>query len=144
MAESNGIGFNINALSGRPESDVNAYKNSLNKTIASVSLVEDGNGELHINFIDGTTLVLFDDDRSCCESRYMTTDDVLADFAGATFNGVEIAEGPDVEGVYETHEQQFLKVSTSKGVFTMVTHNQHNGYYGGMYIRARVSTAKEL
>ena len=40
----------------------------------------------------------------------------------------------DVEEEYETHEVQFLEIKTSKGIFTMSTHNEHNGYYGGFAI----------
>ena len=34
------------------------------------------------------------------------------------------------------HEVQFLNIETSLGIITFETHNEHNGYYGGFYIKA--------
>lgn len=59
------------------------------------------------------------------------TDDELNDFVGAKFIKAEIVDGPDLETGDSCHEQQFLLIDTSLGTFTMVTHNEHNGYYGG-------------
>jgi len=67
----------------------------------------------------------------------MRTDDDLTEFVGTKFLGVEIKEAPSIEGEYgEQHEVQFLEVKTDKGVFTMASHNEHNGYYGGFSIVA--------
>jgi hypothetical protein len=41
----------------------------------------------------------------------------------------------------EEHEAQFLIVHTNRGDFTMVSHNIHNGYYGGFAIQARRAKA---
>ncbi|MDC6673798.1 hypothetical protein OEZ80_25875, partial [Leclercia adecarboxylata] len=82
----------------------------------------------------GNWLVIRDDGQSCCESRYMSTDDDLSSFVGATFLGCEIEDGPH-EADDPDHETQFLIVSTSLGKFTVVNHNEHNGYYGGFSIR---------
>jgi hypothetical protein len=35
------------------------------------------------------------------------------------------------------HETQFLIVDTTKGSFTIVNHNEHNGYYGGFGLVAQ-------
>jgi hypothetical protein len=94
-------------------------------------------GGLVIDFIDSTGIVLFDDGRSCCENRYVHTDDDLAAFTGAVFLGCEIREASNVPDEYGDHEVQFLLVHTSLGVVTIETHNEHNGYYGGFYLRAR-------
>lgn len=51
-------------------------------------------------------------------------------FVGARWLGVEERDGPDMEGG-EVHETKFIIVRTSKGEFTVVNHNEHNGYYGG-------------
>jgi len=32
------------------------------------------------------------------------------------------------------HEVQFVLITTSLGVFTMATHNIHNGYYSGFSV----------
>jgi hypothetical protein len=128
-----GMGF-ILGHTYRDPGQFNLYKNALGKTIASVHLDEE-ESELRFKFTDGTGLKLFDDGQSCCESRYMTTDDDLTYYAGAKFMGVEIKEAPDIEDEEgDVHEVQFLEVKTDKGVFTMATHNEHNGYYGGFDI----------
>ena len=66
----------------------------------------------------------------------MMTDDSLEDFIGSVLLDAEIKDGPEIECEWDVHEQQFLIVSTDKGEFTMVTHNEHNGYYGGFWIQA--------
>jgi hypothetical protein len=82
---------------------------------------------------------LFDAGQSCCEHRYMRTDDDLKSFIGAELVDAEISNAPDQVDEYgETHEIQFLRVKTSKGLITISNHNEHNGYYGGFAIRAAV------
>jgi hypothetical protein len=131
-----GISVLLNYLSGNEET-VAAYQATLGKTIERVWMEEGDPGLLRFLFTDGTGAQVFDDGRSCCETRYMTTDDNLGDFAGATFLGIVLRKGPDIEGDYSDHEQQFLLVNTSLGTFTMVTHNEHNGYYGGFAVVVR-------
>ena len=128
-----GIGVMINHLAGNADS-VDAFTAAMNKTIAALSL--GGDDALHFTFNDGSKIKLFDDGQSCCESRYMRTDDNLADYVGAQLLGAEIKEAPSIPAEYEEHEVQFLEVRTSKGCFTMASHNEHNGYYGGFSIRA--------
>jgi hypothetical protein len=111
------------------------------ETLASVSL---GPGEfggegqrLVFRFVSGGGFYLYDDSYP---TRYMTTDDDLAAFVGATFTGAEVRPAPDsYEPEYdqgEWHDIAFLVVFTSLGEFTCETHNWHNGYYGGFSIRA--------
>ena len=99
--------------------------------IERVRVTED---HLTITFANGARLVLTDEGQSCCEHRYMSCDDDLPSLAGGYLDAVELAEGPDIEGGCDCHETMFLKVRTSKGDFTVVTHNEHNGYYGGFDI----------
>ena len=89
------MGVMLGMLGGN-ESSVNAIKGSLGKKIASVELTDDA---LRMGFEDGTTLVLKDEGQSCCEARYMRTDDTLADFVGAVFTGVEVADAPSLVGL---------------------------------------------
>lgn len=126
-----GFGVMIGMLSGNA-STVAAHQSREGKEIAGISLVDD---RLRIRFTDGFTLVAADEGQSCCEHRYMTTDDKFEDFVGGTFIGMEIKEAPTISGEYDEHEIQFLEVKTSKGEFTMASHNEHNGYYGGFYIQ---------
>ena len=133
-----GMGVMINMLGGN-EDTVKAFQSRVGKTIESIQLADN---TLKFLFDDGTKLNLRDDGQSCCESRYMTCDDDLTVYTGATLDGAEIADAPDTsstcEDGYGEHEVQFLKVKTSKGVFTVETHNEHNGYYGGFWIVASV------
>lgn len=117
-----------------------AINNSIGKIISSAELLSDD--RLYISLNDGTTLVVFDDGQSCCEHRYMRTDDDLSAAAGSKFLGVEVKEAPDIEGDGDgTHEVRFLEIQTDRGCFTMASHNEHNGYYDGFIIRAYEVTA---
>ncbi len=94
---------------------------------------------LKMTFVDGTAL-LFEDRGQCCEERWMHTDDDLSTFAGATYYGYEVAAVPDPpdpldRDICEVHEMQFLNIRTSRGVLTIETHNEHNGWYGGFDLR---------
>jgi hypothetical protein len=129
-----GVGVMIAELSGN-EGSVKAFASCIGKKIKRVWLEEDA---LKFTFEDGTNLELFDDGQSCCESRYMRTDDNLDDYAGAELVSAQTVTGPDVPGEYDAHETEFLEVYTSKGSFKMVSHVEHNGYYGGFAITARL------
>jgi len=128
-----GLGVMLGMLSGNEET-VNVLKSSLGKTISNIELVDD---KLRFTFTDNSKIVLFDDGQSCCESRYMTTDDDLPFFKDCTFDDIEIRDAPNLPYEYGDHEVQFLLITTSKGIFTMETHNEHNGYYGGFLVVAR-------
>ena len=82
-------------------------------------------------------MTLLDEGQRCCEHRWMSTDDDLKYFVGSKLQSVEVKEGPDIEYEYGYHETCFLVVTTSLGSFTCVTHNEHNGYYGGFMITAK-------
>ncbi len=108
------------------------------------------NDELHMHFDDGT-LIIRDSGQSCCESRYMTCDDDLAEFSGAHFTGLkmktheELPNQPDEDGYTssDTHEVQWVEIMTSKGCITLASHNEHNGYYGGFDIDAEFKRNEE-
>lgn len=87
-------------------------------------------GKLWIAFESGRGLTLFTES-DCCANHYLHTDDNLDYYVGAELRGMEVLEGPDIAEDYEVHEQQFLNIHTSRGVFTITCHNEHNGYYGG-------------
>ena len=131
-----GLGVMIKMLGGNAKT-VNAFQSSIGKVISSVVLTHED--ELHLKFEDGTGLKLWDGGQSCCESRYMRTDDNLEEYIGATLIGGELKDAPNVsdDDEYGEHEVQFLEIQTSKGPLTMASHNEHNGYYGGFYIEAR-------
>ncbi len=135
-----GIGAMLGALGGNEES-YNAWQKANNNTITSMKLEPEsngGDGALKITFADGVVISLMDCGRSCCESRYITTDDNPDDFTDAKLLDIESTSAPEENDEYgEPHEQEFVRLKTSKGTFTLCTHNKHNGYYGGFHIVLR-------
>jgi hypothetical protein len=113
---------------------IKILEESKEKKIAALSITEEE--ALHFTFEDGSKIRVFDDGQSCCEHRYMRTDDVLENFVGATLVEIELRNVPNENSPddYDEHEIQFLLVTTSKGVFTVANHNVHNGYYGGFVL----------
>lgn len=134
-----GVGAMLSDLGGNEDS-VAAFKAALGKKVSALRIDDEangGDGALVFGFDDGSGLLLQDDGRSCCESRYMKTDDDLGAFVGSVLLGAEVRPGPTEKSEWDDeHETAFLIVSTDRGEFTVVTHNQHNGYYGGFAIRA--------
>lgn len=136
-----GMGVMIQNMMGN-EKTVNAIKTSLGKVIKKVWLDEVSVGDC-INYLrfeleDGSQLSLYDAGQSCCESRYMRTDDNLDEYAGDVLLDFELKDGTpsNEDDSYGEHEIQFLDVKTNNGVFQMANHNEHNGYYGGFSIQA--------
>ena len=125
-----GVGYLLGMLGGNEET-VKAHKNAQGKTISAISFSEE---RLVLSFSDDTGIKIWDDGQSCCEHRYMTSDDDIQNFVGTKFLNAEIREAPNVEDEYGCHEVQFLLINTDKGTFTIETHNEHNGYYGGFWI----------
>lgn len=123
----------IERLGGNLES-VEAFKAGVGKTITDVTL---DNESLALRFTDGSGICFYDNGQSCCESRYMRTDDNLKDFIGGTFDNAVIKDAPPIPYEYGDHEVQFLEIQTSKGQLMMSSHNEHNGYYGGFSIVVR-------
>lgn len=131
-----GLGVMLSIFSGSTNRTENAIKLCLGKTIAGIR--KDGD-TLKFQFDDGTLLDLWDDGQSCCESRYLTCDD-KADFdqwKGAKLVKIETVPGPDIDGGSEHHETEFLNVETDRGLIQCVSHNEHNGYYGGFSVVAK-------
>ena len=111
---------------------VSFFSNMIGGTISNLELNED---YLHFEFTDGAILNIYDDRQMCCEKRYMTTNDDLLYYIGSILIDTEVVKAPYIEDDPDTvHEVAFLKVKTTNGVFTIETHNEHNGYYGGFDI----------
>ena len=129
------LGAMIRRVFGNQNSG-NALAESLNKQISKLTLED---AALRFTFTDGTKIQLTDMGQSCCESRYMRTDDDPSYYVGAILLDAEIKEvpnGPDESYIGGEHEVQFLEIKTDKGSFTCACHNEHNGYYGGFAIEA--------
>jgi hypothetical protein len=127
-----GIGVIINELIGH-EDTVRLYNESLGKKIIEAELDKIDN-RLIIAFEDGNRIAIFDDGQSCCENRYMTTDDDLLFLANTKLVDIQLEDAPNVEDEFGEHEVQFLIIKTDKGDITLETHNEHNGYYGGFAV----------
>lgn len=108
------------------------------KTLLRVALVDD---VLELSFTSGE-IIAIQDHSSCCETRYMRTDDALHEYAGAVFLSADISPVGEVfrqelEAMYRKddddrcHEVEFFRIATSKGDICFACHNEHSGYYGG-------------
>ena len=126
-----GLGVMINMLCGNRGAE--HLKEALGKTIANIKI--EGESKLRFKFDDGSAIQIRDAGQSCCEHRWMHTDDDLNYFTGTTLMDAELREGPTVGFEYEPKESEFLIITTSKGQFTIVNYNHHNGYYGGFWIQ---------
>lgn len=113
-----------------------SIKRAIGKTITSLKMSDD---TLTLTMHDGTNVRLCDTGQDCCEHRYMTTDDTLADFEGAELRGAEVASGGSRDDGSECHDIEFLRINTDRGDLVIANHNEHNGYYGGFSIRARLT-----
>ena len=121
-----GIGAMIHHLSGGSEHSASEF---YGKKITAASLSDE---RLHLTLDDGQTIAIWDNGQSCCESRYMRTDDDLQSLVGHTLTRIEAKEGPTETGEYDDeHEICFVEIGTDDGFVTIANHNEHNGYYGG-------------
>lgn len=85
-----------------------------------------------INFEDNVCIDIYDNGQSCCERRYMHTDDDIKWLIGKTLVGISEKEVKKTTGEYgDPHEIVFLEIMTNDGAVTFSNHNEHNGYYGG-------------
>lgn len=93
-------------------------------------------------FHEHRTLVIADNGQSCCERRYMVCDDDLSGHEGGSLVAINTdapgSQPDEEEDSYGCHEVRFVKVQTTKGSFTLCTHNEHNGYYGGFSIEVKL------
>lgn len=130
-----GIGAMLHQLSGGSEHNPSEY---FGKTIVSAELKDE---RLLIGFDDGKKIHIYDDGQSCCESRYITTDDDLSSLVGGKLVNIEAKDGPEIQGEWgESHEQVFVEVRTDKAFVTLCNHNEHNGYYGGFCLTIKEVT----
>ena len=133
-----GLGVMVKAISVGDEDTRQAILSSFNKTITNAVIIEDN---LYINFDDNIALRVWDGGQSCCEHRYMTCDDNLEEYSGTKL--INVQAKPATYTVDEewgnSYETMFLEFETTNGVFTIVNHNSHNGYYGGFWVEAEVT-----
>ena len=119
-----GLGAMIHYMGGGSKEDPADF---VGKTVTAV----DFNSERLLLWLDNSFCIkVFDNGQSCCESRYMTTDDDPHSIVGGQIVHIKSKEGPNLPDS-ESHETCFVEVQTSKGLITLTNHNEHNGYYGG-------------
>jgi hypothetical protein len=83
MSNNLGLRVMIGLLSGN-ESSVEAFTPALGKKISSLTLSDNA---IHFVMADGYKMKLWDNGQSCCEQRYMSTDDDLNSYIGSTLMG---------------------------------------------------------
>lgn len=120
-----GIGAMLHYLKGGSEHSASEY---YGRTIAEASISDE---RLTLKFTDGTTIQIWDDGQSCCENRYMRTDDDVQSLVNGVLNRIEAKEAADEPDEWGVHEVVFVEVETNKGHISISNHNEHNGYYGG-------------
>jgi len=54
--------------------------------------------KLYLRLDSGVKIAIWDDGQSCCENRYMTTDDDIRSLIGGKLMRIESKEGPETEG----------------------------------------------
>ena len=86
-----GIGAMLHYLGGGSENDAAKY---IGKAITGAIIKDD---RLNIDFEDGTKISIWDNGQSCCESRYMTTDDDVAVLVGGKLVNIEAKPGADMK-----------------------------------------------
>ena len=120
-----GLGAMLHYLSGGSPKSASDY---YGQKIVSASLDDDA---LKLGLDSGKTIKIWDNGQSCCESRYMRTDDQVASLVGHTLTRIEAKEAPNEPDEYGEHEVVFVEVGTDQNFVTIASHNEHNGYYGG-------------
>jgi len=145
-----GMGAMLAMLSGNHDT-AETFRAAKGKKITAAALVpwtsayrsicsygEDDLKALRLTFDDGSGIEFYDDAQSCCEYRYMHTDDDLSSLVGGILLAAEVRDGGTTRGDYGVEtECQFLVVETDKGSATVANYNSHNGYYGGFALRVR-------
>lgn len=105
--------------------------------IQKIALVDDDREQQIIFDFSPHGVICLWDEQDCCESRYTSSDDNLSHYEDSHFLGYEIRDAPNVDCEYEYHEVQFFVIKTDRGNITFHNHNEHNGYYGGFYLKAK-------
>jgi hypothetical protein len=106
--------------------------NYIGKIISNIEIDIETN-KCIITFFDNIKIII-EDERQCCEKRYISSDDDLS-----SLNGYELydiiskysSNTTNFDDEDEIHEICFVEIVSSGGCITLVNHNIHNGYYGG-------------
>lgn len=119
-----GLGAMIHHLGGgSPESASKYY----GKKITGAQFINDS----LILFFADCIIEISDDGQSCCEERYLRTDDDPQDLVGKTLTSIKLKETKS-DSDWGVHEITFMEVQAEDACVTFSSHNEHNGYYGGI------------
>jgi len=75
---------------------------------------------LTLKLSNDKTIYIWDNGQSCCEHRYMTTDDNIKSLIGNTITRIEAKEGQSITEDYDEHEQVFVEIGTDVGFIAIV------------------------
>lgn len=128
-----GVGAMLHALSGGSERDPEQFEGF---TITSATMRDE---KIYLKL--ETTIAIFDNGQSCCERRYMTTDDDLQSLVGHELRHILPKPGGMIADSGDEHETLFVEIGTNVGSVTIVNHNEHNGYYGGFGLSVVIEDA---
>ncbi len=138
--------------------DIRGARRISRKVISDIQFAKDKDGDNTIvfTFSDNTILTMFDSGNYWHHGRkYFHTDDDMNYFIGSQFLSAEVRLGPEkkLDKIISDwtgelapdytdgdliQESEFLIISTNKGQFTIVSYNEHNGYYGGFDLRVNI------
>lgn len=122
---------------GNNAASYDAFAEGVGQKIARLWLDEDA-GRLRFEFENGYRMSIADETDVCYEchsvSRYMTTDDDLSAFVGATLENAETRNGNNPDAL---HEVRLIVVTTSAGQFVCTAHKEYLVTEGDFKIRAQ-------
>jgi len=121
-----GIGAMMHDLRGGSENSADKY---YGRKIVSAVFDKEAD-RFHLTFGDGVHIAIWDNGQSCCENRYMSTDDDPSFLIGKTLKSIEVKYAEE-DGEYGIHETAFVEITVDDGSIVFCNHNGHNGYYGG-------------
>lgn len=114
-------------------------RKALGRIIKKVSLEFNygENGALLITFEPFAELLIYDEERKCCERRYLSADgDDMGKLAGGRLEAINLRHFSSHPGEYDVRECCFIELVVSGHTYTLSARNDHNGFYSGFRIGA--------
>lgn len=104
-----------------------------------IKKIEVKENQVLIEFTNGALIAFESDEPDCCAHHYMSTDDIVDEHVDSKLIDAIIKPHKEVkDDGGDTHEMMFFEIVTTKGSIYCVSHNQHNGYYGGVGVNFKV------
>lgn len=127
----------------RPTNEVNSVEKitAINE-VTNVDATELGTADGYEVITDKQRItVLIDNGQNCCENYgYLSSEDDLSSFVGASLLDVKLADTQLNDAMLERNGFRsgdefyggimFVTFETDRGPFQLVAYNEHNGYYG--------------